>query len=261
MNARIWQLIALFAILATTVSLIPGASAALAKDPGPLTQALGGKYKGTTVTVGGMWEGEQALGFEKTFDRFEKETSIDVQYQTVKETDASLATSLEAGKGPDIVEFSTPSHLADFVQQGKVVDLTTFLDKETLQAGYDRNWLDWATMAGPNGPIVAGVWADYYVDSLVWYPKAAFEKAGYQVPLTWQELLALSDQIVKDGGTPWCIENNYTGGNLAGLSAVSWLQDILLRTSSLEDYDRWTRGELKSISSQLRHAAQLLSDI
>ena len=34
----------------------------------------------------------------------------------------------------------------------------------------------------------------------------AFEDAGYAVPTTWDELIALSDQIIADGnGNPWCI--------------------------------------------------------
>ena len=41
--------------------------------------------------------------------------------------------------------------------------------------------------------------------SLIWYPKKAFDAAGYKVPTTWDEQQALMDQIVKDGDTPWCI--------------------------------------------------------
>ena len=37
------------------------------------------------------------------------------------------------------------------------------------------------------------------VKSVVWYPIKAFEAAGYEVPTTWDELIALSDQIVADG--------------------------------------------------------------
>ena len=40
---------------------------------------------------------------------------------------------------------------------------------------------------------------------MVWYPKKAFDAKGYKVPETWDDLLALSDQIVKDGSTPWCV--------------------------------------------------------
>ena len=38
---------------------------------------------------------------------------------------------------------------------------------------------------------------------------AAFDAAGYEVPTTWEELIALSDRIVADGGVPWCIENGW----------------------------------------------------
>ncbi len=45
----------------------------------------------------------------------------------------------------------------------------------------------------------------YSGKSLVWYPKKAWDAAGYQVPQTWDELLALTQQIADDGDTPWCI--------------------------------------------------------
>ena len=38
--------------------------------------------------------------------------------------------------------------------------------------------------------------------SMVWYPKDDFDAAGYEVPETWDDLIALSDQIVADGSTP-----------------------------------------------------------
>ena len=41
--------------------------------------------------------------------------------------------------------------------------------------------------------------------SMIWYPKDDFDAAGYAVPETFDDLIALSDQIVDDGGTPWCV--------------------------------------------------------
>ena len=37
--------------------------------------------------------------------------------------------------------------------------------------------------------------------SMVWYPKDDFDAAGYEVPTTWDDLIALSDQIVADGSS------------------------------------------------------------
>jgi ABC-type glycerol-3-phosphate transport system substrate-binding protein len=43
------------------------------------------------------------------------------------------------------------------------------------------------------------------VKSLVWYVPENFEDAGYEIPETMEELKALTEQIVADGETPWCI--------------------------------------------------------
>ena len=43
-----------------------------------------------------------------------------------------------------------------------------------------------------------------------------------------EELFALSDQIVKDGGTPWCI--GLESGDATGWPATDWVEDIMLRT-------------------------------
>ena len=70
-----------------------------------LEQALAGKYKGTTVTVGGAWAEAAANDYRSSLLSFEEKTSIDVQYWPVNEDDNSLTTSIEAGQGPDVVEF------------------------------------------------------------------------------------------------------------------------------------------------------------
>ena len=50
-----------------------------------------------------------------------------------------------------------------------------------------------------------GIPTNVNLKSMVWYPKDDFDAAGYEVPETFDDLIALSDQIVADGGTPWCV--------------------------------------------------------
>ena len=97
-----------------------------------------------------------------------------------------------------------------------------------------------AQMDGPDGPIMAGVWHRFNGKSLVWYPKKVFDDAGYTVPTTWDELMALTQTIVDDGDTPWCI--GIESGAATGWPATDWMEDIMLRTTSLENYDAWTSG-------------------
>lgn len=76
---------------------------------------------------------------------------------------------------------------------------------EKLKKNYNQSWLDMAMMDSPNGKIMAGVWGRVNGKSLVWYPKKAFDEAGYKIPTTWDELLALSEEIKNDGDAPWCV--------------------------------------------------------
>jgi alpha-glucoside transport system substrate-binding protein len=119
--------------------------------------------------------------------------------------------------------------------------------------------LDMATMEGPDGEIMAGVWQRVNGKSLVWYPKKAFDEAGYTIPQTWDEMLQLTQQIADDGDTAWCI--GIESGTATGWAATDWMEEIMLRTTSLENYDKWVTGELPFDSPEVKNAAQIMSDL
>ena len=79
--------------------------------------------------------------------------------------------------------------------------------------------------------------------SLVWYVPENFEDAGYEVPETMEELRELTDQIVADGETPWCI--GLGSGPATGWPATDWVEDMMLRVNSPADYDAWVANDLK----------------
>ena len=80
------------------------------------------------------------------------------------------------------------------------------------------------------------------VKSLVWYNPENFEDAGYDIPTTMEELRALTDQIVAEGETPWCI--GLGSGAATGWPATDWVEDIMLRTQPADVYDAWTSNEM-----------------
>jgi alpha-glucoside transport system substrate-binding protein len=62
--------------------------------------------------------------------------------------------------------------------------------------------------------------------SVVWYSPAAFEAAGYSVPTTWDDFVALADQMVADGVVPFSM--GFESGDATGWTASDFIQDILL---------------------------------
>jgi alpha-glucoside transport system substrate-binding protein len=247
---------------ATPQPVSPGGPAddpAPASMGSPLEEAMAGKYKGTVVSMAGPFVDNDAVKFDQSVKDFEDKTGIDIQYEGSKEFEASIAIRIDGGSPPDIVDFPQPGLLESFVKKGKVVDLNQFLDMNKLKTNYNQSWLDMATMQSPSGPIMAGVWGRVNGKSLVWYPKAEFEKAGYKIPTTWEELNALSDEIVADGDAPWCI--GIESGAATGWAATDWMEEIMLRTTSLENYDKWVKGELPFASPEVKRAAEVMSDL
>jgi alpha-glucoside transport system substrate-binding protein len=58
-----------------------------------------------------------------------------------------------------------------------------------------------------------------------------------------EDLIALSDKIVADGGKPWCI--GLGSGGATGWPATDWVEDIMLRTQAPEVYDKWVTNGIR----------------
>ena len=95
--------------------------------------------------------------------------------------------------------------------------------------------------------------------SLIWYPKDDFDKAGYEIPETWDELMALSDQIVADGGTPWCV--GFESGTATGWPATDWVEDIMLATAGQDTYTQWVNHEIPFTDPAVKTAVQDFGDV
>ncbi|MFA6506654.1 MAG: ABC transporter substrate-binding protein [Treponemataceae bacterium] len=233
--------------------------AAVAVSADPLSDAFAGKYKGTTVRMSGPFTDNDAVKFNQSVKSFSEKTGIKIEYEGSKEFEASIAIRVDGGNPPDIADFPQPGLLENFVKKGKVIDLNKVLDMKKVKANYIQSWLDMATMKGPKGPIMAGVWGRVNGKSLVWYPKKEFDKAGYKVPTTWAELIKLTSTIKKDGDTPWAV--GIESGAATGWAATDWTEELMLRTTSLENYDKWVKGQLKFNSPEVRKAIQTMADL
>ena len=88
------------------------------------------------------------------------------------------------------------------------------------------NVAGWPELATVDGKVY-GVPARANVKSLVWYSPTAFADKGYEIPTTLEELTALSDKIVADGGIPWCV--GIESGVATGWPITDWFEDFMLR--------------------------------
>jgi len=232
-------------------------------DPLPqgqeLANAYAGMYDGTVVSMAGPFTDQDEVIFNDSIAGFEEATGIDIQYEGSKEFEANINIRLDGGDRPDIVDYPQPGLLLYAVQKGYAIDMDTLINPDWIKQNYSEGLQTLGTMEGPDGPIVAGIWARANGKSFVFYPKAKFDEAGYTVPTTWDEMMALTEQIASDGDTPWCI--GIESGAATGWTMTDWIEDVLLRVAPPEDYDKWITGELKFDSPQINEALDYIEAI
>ena len=225
-----------------------------------LANAYAGMYDGTVVTMSGPFTDQDAVVFEDSIKGFEEATGIDIQYEGSKEFEATINIRLDAGDSPDIADFPQPGLLATAAEKGYVIDPRDVINPDWIDQNYSEAWKNLSMMTGPDGEeMMAGIWARANGKSFVFYPKAAFDEAGYTVPTTWDEMMALTQQIADDGDTAWCI--GIESGAATGWTMTDWIEDVLLRVAPPEDYDAWVAGELKFDSPQVNLALDYIEEI
>ncbi|WP_170464803.1 ABC transporter substrate-binding protein [Ruegeria arenilitoris] len=206
---------------------------------------MAGAAHADKVTVFGPWLGPDQENVEKVLDGFAAATGHEYAYVGSDSFEQQIRIDAEAGSAPSVAVFPQPGLAADMAKAGFLTPLsdgTADWIRDNYAAG--QSWVDLGTYAGPDGQDhLYGLFYKVDVKSLVWFVPENFEDAGYEVPTTMEELKALTDQIVADGETPWCI--GLGSGGATGWPATDWVEDMMLRTQSPEDYDAWVANELK----------------
>jgi alpha-glucoside transport system substrate-binding protein len=216
---------------------------------GAATLALStGMAAAEQVTVFGPWLGPDQENVEAVLKVFAEQSGHDVRYVGSDSFEQQIVVDAEAGSAPNVAVFPQPGLAADMARKGflsPLPDGTADWVKENYAAG--QSWVDLGTYAGPDGTeALYGFFYKVDVKSLVWYIPENFEDAGYEVPETMEDLKALTEQIVADGGTPWCI--GLGSGGATGWPATDWVEDMMLRTQTPEDYDAWVPDSNKTVT-------------
>ncbi|MBO6757497.1 MAG: carbohydrate ABC transporter substrate-binding protein [Roseibium sp.] len=199
---------------------------------------------GEQVTILGPWLGPDQEALEQVLEYFRQAANVDARYTGSDSMEQQIVVDAEAGSAPNIAVFPQPGLAADMAKRGFLTplgeDAANWM-KDNYAAG--QSWVDLGSYAGEDGST--SFYAFPYkadVKSLVWYIPENFEDAGYEIPSTMEELKALTEQIVADGETPWCI--GLGSGAATGWPATDWVEDMMLRTQTPEVYDQWVTNEM-----------------
>jgi alpha-glucoside transport system substrate-binding protein len=208
-----------------------------------------------TVNVLNAMEPEEATAVQGIVD----DNLVNADYKVEIEASADFEEQFQIraeGGTLDVALLPQPGTVAAQAQAGNLVSL------EDLGFNIDelnQTFGDYFVSLGEYNGKHYGLPTNINLKSMVWYPKDDFDKAGYTVPTTWDELMALSDQIVADGGTPWCV--GFESGSATGWPATDWMEDIMLRTAGTDVYDQWVSHEIPFNDPAVVHAGEVFGDV
>ncbi|MBM2576489.1 carbohydrate ABC transporter substrate-binding protein [Jannaschia sp. Os4] len=206
---------------------------------------------GQSLSITGPWTGDEKAKFDAVVALFAEATGAEAEYSGSDSFEQDIVIAAEAGSAPNLAVFPQPGLAADMAARGQLSPLpegTSEFVAENFAAG--QSWVDLGTYANASGEDeLFGMFYRVDLKSLVWYVPEAFEENDYEIPETMEELIALSDQIVEDGGTPWCI--GLGSGAATGWPATDWVEDMMLRTQPPEVYDAWVANELSFDSPEV----------
>ncbi len=208
-------------------------------------KAAHANIKGQPLTLFGPWRGDDEVLFNSVLAYFNAATGADGRYSSSENYEQQIVIDTQAGSPPNIAIIPQPGLLADLAAKGFLTPLgqpNSDWIKQNYGAG--DSWVGYGTYKGKDGKEAFYAFP-YKADlkSLVWYVPENFEEAGYEIPKTMEDLFKLSDQIVKDGGVPWCI--GLGSGGATGWPATDWIEDLMLRMNTAETYDGWVSNGVK----------------
>jgi alpha-glucoside transport system substrate-binding protein len=195
---------------------------------------------GTEVSVFAAPTGDEGASIQATFDVYNEATGGTVTYEGSDDFEAQLRIRVDGGNPPDIAITPQPGSICVFADAGEIVALEDMgMDIAALEAAHGSYFMNLGVCAdGKHYSIPTN--ANY--KSIVWYNKPAFEAAGYAIPETWDDMVALSSQMVADGSTPWCI--GFGSDAATGWPGTDWIEDIMVRTAGADVYNQWVNHEI-----------------
>jgi len=217
-----------------------------------------GDLNGTSVSVYTSIREPEATEQRNSYIPFEECTGVTIDYEPSAEFEAQVVVRVQSGNAPDIAFFPQPGLLQTVVRDTGAVVPVPEPAVAQVDEWFNEAWKEYGSVDGTFYAAPLGSNSK----SFVWYSPSAFEENGYEVPETWEEMIALSDEIAATGTKPWCA--GIGSGDATGWPATDWMEDVMLRDQGPEVYDQWVNHEIPfngpEVASTLEKVGSILKN-
>lgn len=213
-----------------------------------------------TLTYWSMWnEGEpQHQIFEQLREDFTAETGIEIDVRYLgRQVGDNLVNALGTGTGPDLYDMSNQG-LSDYHNRGFVTDLDPLLEMEIPGEGITvGETIAPGIIDAASTPDGLGILPTHVTSNAMWFNATRFPEFTEDPPATWDEFIAVLDEIKADGEVPLGADGSVAGYNLF------WFYQGLMRHGGPgalrelgEDPENWTQGHVRAAADMVEQLVQ-----
>lgn len=210
------------------------------------------------VSVAGAGTGVEADAIQQIYDEYvnEAQDEFEATYSGSDGFEQEIVIQVEGGTPPDVAAYPQPGAVIEQAQQGNAIALEDMgLDIADLEERFGEYLMSLGEYEGKHYGIPDSI----NFKSAIWYNVPAFEAGGYEIPETWDDLMALAEEIAATGTSPFCLG---TGSDAAtGWPATDFIEDIVLRANGTEQYDQWVDGELDFASDEIKSSVERFGEV
>jgi alpha-glucoside transport system substrate-binding protein len=246
---------------AGVLGLVLAGCAGTTETPGAATDCADydqyGSFEGESVEVYATIVEIEADNMVSSWVDFEACTGITIDYVGTQEAETQINVRAAAGDAPDLMIIPQPGLLQRLIADGYVVPAAQSVE-DNVDEFWSESWKGYGTVDGTfyAAPLMASV------KGWVWYSPADFEANGYEVPTTWDDMMALTATMQGNNSAtykPWCV--GFGSGDATGWVGTDWVEDVVLRSAGPEVYDQWVAGDVKFSDPQIKDAFDLVGEI
>jgi alpha-glucoside transport system substrate-binding protein len=204
----------------------------------------GGAEVSGSVSVMGIWVGEEQKSFQAVIDGFkEVQPNVTVKYNPVGDNlPTVLSTAVQGGNPPDVAAIAQPGLMTQFVDQGKLQSLD--FAESTISENFGESVVETGSV---EGTLYGLLWKANNA-STVWYNVKAFEDAGVEPAETWDQFTE-NAATLKASGVP-----AYSIAGADGWTLTDLFENIYLRTAGPEKYDQLSTHEIPWTDQSVKDA-------
>ncbi|WP_093131235.1 ABC transporter substrate-binding protein [Salinibacillus kushneri] len=215
--------------------------------------------EGTTVEIFSWWTGAgEEDGLLALIDLFkEKHPDIDVENAAVAggagtNAKAVLASRMQGDDPPSTFQVHGGAELNDsWVAADKMQPLDDFYEENDLMDKFPQDLIDLVSDEGNIYSIPVNI----HRGNVIFYNKKVFEENNIEVPTTFDEFLAASEELEAAGVTPLAL------GDKNSWPATQILENILLAKLGPDDYKGLFTGDVAFDDSRVVESVELFGEM